>query len=381
MFDIKKIILLLIICLSLCSAGCGEKTDKSVKDASKIATEAAEKKITVTCAGDCTLGTDVNFYGGTLPDEAENQSYDYSYFLKNVQPYFKNDDLTIVNFEGTLTERGERQDKTFAFKGNPKYTEILTAGSVEAVTLANNHSKDYGIVSQEDTKRYLEEAGIVWFENLNTKVIEVNGIKVGLVGLYDLDKSAESNMPKAIEQVKSDGAELILIQIHWGIEGENYPEEEQKTLAHKAVDLGADLVIGHHPHVLQGIECYNGRMIAYSMGNFCFGGNQNPRDKDSMIYQQTFTVKDGRVTAYDDYKIIPCSISSTSSRNNYQPTPATGSERERIANKIQKFSNELGNIKLKFEGENGTTSSATDESSTSDNKSEKQTENDNSMIL
>ncbi|MDO5587119.1 MAG: CapA family protein, partial [Clostridia bacterium] len=108
--------------------------------------------------------------------------------------------------------------------------------------------------------------------------------------------------------------------------------------------------IGHHPHVLQGMECYKGRMIAYSMGNFCFGGNQNPRDKDTMIYRQTFTVKDGKVTDYNDYGVVPCSLSSTSSRNNYQPTPAEGSEKQRIADKIQKFSDKLGNINVKFEG-------------------------------
>lgn len=371
----KGILFFVIFGLAVLICACDGGADKPSVKISKNKTE-TEKKITITCAGDCTLGTDVNFGGGTLPDEVENQNYDYSYFLKNVQPYFANDDLTIVNFEGTLTERGTRQDKTFAFKGNPKYTEILTSGSVEAVTLANNHSKDYGSVSQEDTKQYLEDAGVVWFENLNTKVIDVNGIKGGLVGLYDLDKSAEGNMPKAIEQVKNDGAELILVQIHWGIEGENYPEAGQKTLAHRAIDLGADLVIGHHPHVLQGLECYNGRMIAYSMGNFCFGGNQNPRDKDSMIYQQTFTFKDGKVAAYDDYKVIPCSISSTTSRNNYQPTPASGSERERIANKIQKFSDGLGSIKVKFEGENGT-----ENAKSPDDNAEIPIKDDNTMIL
>ena len=152
-----------------------------------------------------------------------------------------------------------------------------------------------------------------------------------------------------MEQVKNGGAEVIIVQIHWGVEGDNYPQDSQISLAHKAIDSGADLVIGHHPHVLQGMECYKGRMIAYSMGNFCFGGNQNPRDKDTMIYRQTFTVKDGKATDYNDYSVVPCSLSSTSSRNNYQPTPAEGSEKQRIADKTQKFSDKLGNINVKFE--------------------------------
>ncbi|MGN1162085.1 MAG: CapA family protein, partial [Candidatus Fimenecus sp.] len=110
---------------------------------------------------------------------------------------------------------------------------------------------------------------------------------------------------------------------------------------------GADLVIGHHPHVLQGVESYKGKMIAYSLGNFCFGGNQNPRDKDTMIFRQTFTVTGSGVASDENYEIIPCSISSTSGRNNYQPTPAEGSEKQRIIDKIQKFSEGLGGTEMK----------------------------------
>ncbi len=342
----KTLILIMVGVLLITLFGCGDKKEETA------ATQSTEKKITVTCAGDCTLGTDVAFDGGTFPDEVEAQNKDYSYFLRNVKPYFESDDLTIVNFEGTLTKRGSRQDKTFAFKGDPEYTKILTTSSVEAVTLANNHSRDYGEESFEDTKKYLGEAGITYFEKLNTVVKDVKGVKVGLVGLYDLDNSANDNLPKAMEKVKNDGAEIIIVQIHWGIEGENYPEDSQIQLAHKAIDSGADLVIGHHPHVLQGLECYKGKMIAYSMGNFCFGGNQNPSDKDTMIYRQTFTVRDGKSNGTLDYYVIPCSISSSKSRNNYQPTPANGDEKTRIQNKIQKFTDKLGNLDVSFdEGE------------------------------
>ncbi len=312
------------------------------------ASEAPVKTVVVSAAGDCTLGTDVNFGGITFPVEAENRGFNYGYFLSNVKPIFDEDDLTIVNFEGTLTERGSRADKTFAFRGKPEYTKVLTEGGVEAVTLANNHSSDYGEISNLDTKKYLDDAGIVWFENLNTGVVDINGVKVGLIGLYALNGSADDNLPVAMEQVKDDGAELILVEVHWGIEGENYPAESQKNLAYNAIDLGADLVIGHHPHVLQGVEKYKGKYIAYSLGNFCFGGNQNPSDKDSMIFRQTFTIENGEVKTDDNYEIIPCSISSVSSRNNYQPTPLGGDELNRVEEKIRRFSAELGEIDLKF---------------------------------
>ena len=91
--------------------------------------------------------------------------------------------------------------------------------------------------------------------------------------------------------MKKAGAQIIIVNFHWGIEKQYTPDENQKALAHLAIDEGADLVIGHHPHVLEGIEKYNGKYICYSLGNFCFGANRNPKDKDTMIFQQTFTLK------------------------------------------------------------------------------------------
>ncbi len=131
---------------------------------------------------------------------------------------------------------------------------------------------------------------------------------------------------------------MIIVNFHWGIEKEYVPNDTQKTLAHLAIDEGADLVIGHHPHVLQGIERYKGKYIAYSLGNFSFGGNSNPSDKDTMIFQQTFTVADGKAETNDDINIIPCSLSSASGYNDYCPTPLEGSEKERVLEKLQEYS-------------------------------------------
>lgn len=339
-----RVVLGALLCLGLCS--CSLEQPVPVFDQTETAQDS--KTIIITCAGDCTLGTDIAFGGITLPKEAENQGNDYGYFLRNVQTYFATDHLTMVNFEGTFTDRGVRADKTYAFRGKPEYVQILTQGSVEAVTLANNHSRDYGEVSMTDTRAYLEEVGIHWVEGLNTKVAEYSGVKVGMIGLNALSSAAEEQLPKAIEQVQNEKAELIIVQIHWGIEKEYHPTEAQIALAHTAVDLGADLVVGHHPHVLQGIERYKDRMIVYSLGNFCFGGNQNPGDKDTMLYRQTFTLTDGKVRNWSNYQVIPCSISSVSERNNYQPTPATGLEAERIAGKIQALSESLGDVQVRF---------------------------------
>lgn len=298
--------------------------------------------ITISAAGDCTLGTDEYFD----PSTSLNAYYDSNgpaYFFQNVKSIFEADDLTIVNMEGTLTEATARQDKTYAFKGPAEYTQILTDGDVEAANLANNHSHDYGDQSYTDTIAALDAAGITNFGYDRTAVMDVNGVKVGLVGTYELadGMGCEEGMIANIKAVEEQGAQIVIVSFHWGLERENYPTENQVNLAHSAIDNGADLVLGHHPHVLEGIEVYNGKNIVYSLGNFCFGGNSNPSDKDTMIFQQTFTVQNGELVEDNVTNIIPCSISSDSSYNNYQPTPLEGDEADRVRGRIEEYSSGL----------------------------------------
>lgn len=301
-------------------------------------------QVTISAAGDFTLGTDENFdYSTSLPARYE-EVQDPGYFLQNVKDIFASDDLTIVNLEGPLTTSEERADKQFSFKGDPSYTEILTNGSVEACNLANNHSKDYGIQGYEDTIANVEAAGIKTFGYERTAIWETNGVKVGLAGVYELAEGmdCQDDMTATIQSLKDAGADLVIVSFHWGVEKENYPDETQQTLAHAAIDQGADLVLGHHPHVLQGVEKYQGKYIVYSLGNFCFGGNKNPSDKDTMIFQQTFTLENGEVVEDDAINIIPCRISSEDDYNNYQPTPAEGEEAQRILGRIQEYSQGFG---------------------------------------
>ena len=296
-------------------------------------------KITVSSMGDCTLGTDENFNQSTSFNAYYNaQGPDY--FFKNVRSILEEDDLSIINLEGTFTDSDQRQEKTFAFKADPEYVSILTGSSIEAANLANNHSRDYGEESYTDTVETLDQAGIASFGYDQVDLLEINGVKVGLTGIYELaehlDKQQE--VKENIAALKEAGAQVIIVNFHWGIEKEYVPNDTQKTLAHLAIDEGADLVIGHHPHVLQGIERYKGKYIAYSLGNFSFGGNSNPSDKDTMIFQQTFTVADGKAETNDDINIIPCSLSSASGYNDYCPTPLEGSEKERVLEKLQEYS-------------------------------------------
>lgn len=335
---------------------------------SSNATVSSPVSLTLSVVGDCTLGTDETFdYDTSLNAYYENYGADY--FLQNVKDIFSADDLTIANFEGTLTDSDEREDKTFAFKAPASYASILTGGSVEAVNTANNHSHDYGEQSFDDTLAALDDAGIVHFGYDETAVMDVKGIKVGLVGIYELydHLEREQQLKDNIAKVKADGAQLIVAIFHWGNETETVPDSNQTTLGRIAIDEGADLVCGHHPHVLQGIETYKGRNIVYSLGNFCFGGNSSPSDMDTMIYQQTFTIDADGVKKDNVTNIIPCSISSAAydGYNNYQPTPAEGDEATRILGKINERSSwistaEGSTFTAKYNSNNDSQSSSAD---------------------
>lgn len=349
-------ILLVILCGALLAKGLYKsnkeepqpetKTESANKEGQKPekqeTPEVQETTITISAAGDCTLGTDEGFNYKRSFKGKYDAVQDPAYFFQNVQPVFAQDDLTIVNMEGTLTEKTTREPKQFAFKGDAEYAKILMAGAVEAANLANNHSFDYGKKSYEDTITALEAEGISSFGYERTAVMDIKGVKVGLAGVYELAEhiDCKQDLLDNIASLKEQGAQIIIVSFHWGQEKENVPSDVQVELAHAAVDNGADLVLGHHPHVLQGIEEYKGKNIVYSLGNFCFGGNSAPSDMDTMIFQQTFTVKDGKLQEDNVTNILPCKISSAYEEgyNNYQPILAEGEQKEKIFERLSEYS-------------------------------------------
>lgn len=304
-------------------------TDSKTKETSKDTDTSSPIKLTISSMGDCTIGTDENF-DPEVNFNAYYNSQGADYFFQNVRSILEADDLSIVNFESTLTNETTREEKKFAFKAPPEYVSILSDSSVEAANIANNHSKDYGPQSYTDTISNLNNANIATFGYEQVALMEIKGVKVGMAGIYELKdhELVAEDVKRNIAALKENGAELIIVNFHWGEEREYSPNDIQVELGHLAIDEGADLVIGHHPHVLQGIENYQGKYIAYSLGNFCFGGNKNPEDKDTIIFQQTFTVEDGKVKTDDNINVIPCRISSTTSRNDYCPTPLEGVSRD-----------------------------------------------------
>ena len=307
--------------------------------------------VTISSVGDCSLGKlQIHSTVDSFLDYYD--SYGSDYFMKNVKDYFLADDLTIANLEVVLSNtEAAGQDKEFLIKGRPEFTSILKDAGIDVVGTGNNHILDYGETGANDTWQALNDAGIPYAYNDKTVLYTTaNGHKVGIAASCLLNESRMQFLLNGIQELKAEGAELIIVMPHWGVERENYANERQVTLAHQLIDAGADLILGSHPHVVQGFEIYNGKMIAYSQGNFCYGGHHNPADKDSFIYQQTFTFTDGALDPTVDVHIVPCLISSTTSKNDFCPTPQTGEAAETILNHLNSYSAGYSDFSLDTEG-------------------------------
>jgi len=312
--------------------------------------------IRISSVGDCTLGNDVKQSGiqNCFDNVYEKNGADY--FLTNAKKYFENDDLTIVNLEGTLTNAGNPDpNKKWRFRGKPEYTDILTHSSVEAVAFSNNHCKDYGIDSYTDTITNLSNAGLLCASEELIAFKNIKGIKVGIIAVnsafrmtdtpedkeYSDTDYIKNLLKKLISSAKDQGAQLIIVNLHFGIELEKYPSNQQIELAHYAVDCGADVCLGHHPHVLQSIEYYSGSYIAYSLGNFCFGGNTKPKNLDTVIWQHEFVFSGGKKISQNAH-IVPFLVSSDRKENNYCPIEAQGGDYTRIISKLNNYSKKYG---------------------------------------
>lgn len=332
----KAIILALIcaLCLTALPVAAAETTAKAAP---------REERFLLTFTGDCTLGANPqNTYASVGFPKVVGE--DYAYPMRNVRSLFEADDATFVNLEGTLTDGGNPANKTYTFRGSPSYSHILTDNSIEVVTLANNHSFDYGQSGYDSTRAVLEAAGIPYGQRDSGVLIELDcGLKVGLYGMvyYKLDVE---DMKAEIAALREQGAELVIVAPHWGVEGSYRPTQIQIDVAHAAIDAGADIVWGSHPHVLQPIEEYGSGIIYYSMGNFCFGGNSKPEDFDTVLLQQEVIRQSDGTVCLGSLTIVPCSISSEEHVNNYQPTP--------MAEGSASYARVLSKLDGSFEGPN-----------------------------
>ncbi len=280
--------------------------------------------LALTFGGDCTFGRGRDFpYEGSFDEMYAKHKDDLSYFFSGI-PEFYNDDITMVNFEGTLTDYTKHANKQFVFKGPAKYAKILPAGSIDVVSVANNHSRDYLQKGFDDTvanlSPYVKVSGYS-----RMPIVTVRGVKVGFasnVG-WSYDKEQRDFIDNAIETLRAEGADIIVFNYHWGVERSYHSDETQQAIGHYCIDKGADFVIGHHPHVVQEVEVYKGRPIAYSLGNLVFGGNHNPSEKNCLIFRQNidFDLSKGEVASME-HKTLKYRVSSVNSRNDYHPVKA-----------------------------------------------------------
>lgn len=284
-------------------------------------------------AGDCTLGTEHGSWGksGTFPEVVGEN---YAYPFAGVQSLFARDDFTFVNLEGTLTSHTVPAEKQFRFRGPTSYGAILTEGSVEAVTLANNHTLDYGKAGLQETRQVLKDLGVAAGGDGETFLYTASrGLKIGVYTAYHFDRP---QIRQGIETLQNQGAELIIAAFHSGAEGSYTPTARQKDMFRYAADCGAHIVYNSHPHVLQPVEHYRDSVIFYSLGNFSFGGNRNPSDKDTVVIQvEVERQADGSVVL-SQVLTHPCSVSSRMDRNDYQPTlcEADSTQAQRVERKL-----------------------------------------------
>lgn len=308
-------------------------------------------ELTMTFGGDFTIGNNVQSSGKSIFErELEDQDGDINFMFKNVKELLEADDLTVLNFEGTLTTASRnryRSDYSYLFRANPDYVSALADNSVEFVTLENNHVLDMGEEGYAETKQVLTNAGIGYACTTEPALFTLYGVQVGILAYQTFDGAYDTlytQVPEDIAALKAQGAELVICAFHWGDELDYYPNNKQQKMAKIAVDGGADLVVGHHSHRINPIEIYNGKYIVYSLANFVFAGNTKPSDMSTFIFQIKFNVKDGVVTTPDGFIIIPARISSNTSYNDFIITPYTKRESiESVVSVLKKNGEHLDN--------------------------------------
>ena len=290
--------------------------------ANKTEPEPTKFDIKLTFVGDVMLAS----YKNQTTSKSFNEyaaTQEPEYFFDMVYDIFSSDDFTTVNLENVFTDKELKEtekdhDPAYWYRSKTSNVEILTSSSVEGVSLANNHTYDYGYTGYEDTVKTVDDAGLEYGTNEHTFYYEKNGYRIAVIchGLW-----GEWQADSIIDRIKEaeENSDYQIVFYHGGKERLHAPEEWKQRASRKLIDNGADLVIGNHPHVLQPREIYNGKEIIYSLGNFCFGGNSRPENR-TIIYQMTLTIDiDTMMLKNETSEIIPCYV-YTGDRNNYQPS-------------------------------------------------------------
>lgn len=272
----------------------------------------------------------------------------YSWPFSGVQDIISKDDLSIINFEGVLKDdtRGKEEGRQHWFRGPLHFAKVLPAGSIEIAGLANNHMRDYGITGHTSTIEAIENEGVATFGYFDTYIHEHQGLKIGFGGIRETIWRQNPTLPnEEISALKKAGCDYIVYTIHAGQEYNRKHTNLQTKIAHSIIDAGADLIIGAHPHVIQGIEKYKQGLIVYSLGNFSFGGNLKLTEFDGLIVQAELEFE-GRKLKETTLHLIPVLTTGTIPNNDFRPIAAKGKDKARILKLIQ---NDSENMEIKEE--------------------------------
>ena len=315
---VKRIIMLLLCLMLVMPAGAEEPSAQDGAQAS------APETITLSFIGDCSIGDSIQYrtYQTSYHNTLAAKGYDWPFSL--VQEVLAADDLTIANLEVVLTTRTKvRQQKTINLIGKQDFVNVLHAGSIEVVNTANNHAWDFGAEAYHEMMGYLDEAAIQHFGSIypNSKdgtdictIVEVKGVRIGFLGFSYPQEADKKRITNRIAALREQGAQLVVLSLHWGREEQPQPESGAALFAKYCIDAGADVIYGQHPHVLQSVQFYQGKPIFYSVGNFTFG-SMSKVDPDTGIFQLTYRVVDGE-PVLQRFSVVPC---RTQGSGDYRP--------------------------------------------------------------
>lgn len=283
----------------------------------------ADKTVTITFTGDVTLGSEERLRSREYSFDTMAANQGYAYFFEKVKDFFAEDDLTVINLEGVLSDsqKGENKNKTYRFRGPTDFVNILTGSSIEACNIANNHTMDFGKQGYAATLETVTGAGLGAFGNGEVYVYEKDGVKIAFLGVNSTAfNSRRKWAQEEMARLKSEeGVNAIVYVFHGGTEYGRGRTNVQENVAQWAVNSGADLVVMHHPHVVMGFDVIDNRSVCYSLGNFCFGGNKTIRALEAMVVRATLTFADDGTYLGQQLALYPAVISGTAPESNYQP--------------------------------------------------------------
>lgn len=317
-------------------------TDSPAPTAAPTPVPPREAALALTFMGDCIIGSEEH-------SRAREDSFDAliaregpAWPFMKLRDLLAEDDLSVINFEGVLKDDGrEKQSRMHNFRGPEALAAVLPAGSIEVAGLANNHFNDYGLAGRRSTQAALDGAGVLTFGYGRLLTWDKDGVRLGFGGIRETTyKQGKARLGREIAQLREMGAHYIIYTCHFGKEYDPLHNALQTEMAHAAIEAGADLVVGAHPHVVQGVERYRDGLILYSLGNFVFGGNLELTEFGGLVARLDLRFTDQRLSE-TRLRLIPVLTTGARPANNFQPLPAQGEDKRRIMALIQADSGDL----------------------------------------